>query len=348
MSFDDPLSAVTLADPPSDTPSDTPSTTTVSTETPTTPPSVPPKRSKTPLILGGVGIFVVLIVAMIVMFSGRDDQARSKNETIPALTAQLGVERDYEWGADQVGHDEAWKKSYAWLNTAKATLSEAALRTEIDPWRSERWEIEYRAGHTLESYVRELDSLGIELGLLGMSANGAPGDPIYVSDLTNAIPKTRSGKIADERRYYMLWRIGSLKSADGKLLTTAKLDPKGKYVAHFYPASVEQDMVAREVAFADGRPIADIRKTIFSIRPQGANFSMTVIRQEYHDGSVKELAGDDGSANRPKSRLTPPTSPPPATVPPVEPTPAVVPAPAASAARVSTIASNFDGAAIRL
>lgn len=274
--------------------SSAPAESTPAADSPDKPQAAPkPKKPRSPAVIYtalGVGVLLAAVGLWFLLRPGTGSGQRPRNDQQPPLTSELGPERDFEWHEEQLASKAGWKKSFAWLNSTNVTLTPVKQAANIDPWRDERWEVEYRTGHTIESYTRELDALGIEPGLIDQS-----GEITYVSDLTNAAPKTRTGQLADEKRYYMFWRVGSLKGADAKVFETAKLSTAKKLAAHFFPEALTQEMVARELAFAGGRPLSDVRRTVFAVKPTASSFALTVIRQEYQDGTIQEAAADPTS-----------------------------------------------------
>ncbi len=248
------------------------------------------KKPRSPAVVysaWGVGVLLAAVGLWFLLRPSTGSGQRPRNDQQPPLTSELGPERDFEWSEEQLASKSGWKKSLGWLNKANVALTPVKQLSKSDPWRDERWEVEYRTGHTIESYTRELDALGIEPGLIDQS-----GEITYVSDLINATPKTRTGQLAEEKRYYMFWRVGSLKGADAKVFETAKLPMAKKLAAHFFPEALTQEMVARELAFAGGRPLSDVRRTVFAVKPTASSFALTVIRQEYQDGTIQEAAAD--------------------------------------------------------
>lgn len=248
------------------------------------------RRPRSPAIIfgaWGLGLMAAAVGLWFLLRPSTGTGQRPRNDSRPPLASELGPEREYEWNEDQTAVNGGWKNSINWLKTADVALTPVKKISQVDPWRDERWEVEFRTGHTIESYTRELDALGIEPGLIDQS-----GEITYVSDLTNATPKTRSGQLANEKRYYMFWRVGALKGADAKIFETAKLPTAKKLAAHFYPDALTQEMVARELDFAGGRPLSDVRKTVFTAKPTASSFTLAVIRQEYQDGTVREAAAD--------------------------------------------------------
>jgi hypothetical protein len=283
----DPLSDLSLSSAPADS--------TPPTDAPEAAPSTPKKvkKPRSPALVysaWGLGVLLASIGLWFLLRPSTGTGQRPRIDQQPPLASELGPERDFEWSEEQLASKAGWKKSLAWMNKANVTLTPVKQISRIDPWRDERWEVEYRTGHTIESYTRELDALGIEPGLIDQS-----GEITYVSDLTNATPKTRTGQLANEKRYYMFWRVGSLKGADAKIFETAKLPTAKKLAAHFFPEALTQEMVARELSFAGGRPLSDVRRTVFAVKPTSSSFTLAVIRQEYQDGTVQEAAADPTS-----------------------------------------------------
>ena len=168
---------------------------------------------------------------------------------------------EWQWESSQASEQEHWREQVKRLMRGELAANQHSTSNAIDPWRAERWEFQFRSGHTLESYAIELDMLGIELGLLDKSNNIQ-----YLSNLQSTPPTQRTGSLAQEKRFYTLWRDGLLKTADAKNFSQVNLNSAGKWIAHFYPVELVQQMAEQEALFARGRPVSDIRKTIFRSR----------------------------------------------------------------------------------
>jgi hypothetical protein len=140
----------------------------------------------------------------------------------------------------------------------------------------ERWEIQM-AAKTLDEYARRLDFFQVELGVAG------GGDPNvqYVSNLSAAKPKLRSGVPKDEKRLRFLHRSGELRAADRALAGKAGLNTNGKVVFQFYSQETYTKLLTLENARLGGRRIKDVRKTIFGVRNVGQRFEFFVIDQQY-------------------------------------------------------------------
>jgi hypothetical protein len=144
--------------------------------------------------------------------------------------------------------------------------------------REQRWFIKFGERVALDEYARQLQFFGIELGAL--LPDGRLAD---LSDLTAAAPQVRyvnSG--ASENRLYMTWQGGERRSADVQLFAKAHLEVHADTVIfHFYPKDTENMLAQLETTYR-GRPVSQIRRTYFSVEPEGAKYRFTVYRQIYH------------------------------------------------------------------
>ena len=151
---------------------------------------------------------------------------------------------------------------------------QAKSQSESDV-RHERWEIRLPPDVTLESYARQLDFFGIELGIIG-----GTDEVVYLSHLADAQPKQRTAAASREGRLYMTWQRGGLAEADRKIAAHAKVNTKGKLIAMFCPPRVEKDLAELERAAAKAKKIDVVQKTIFGILPEGQGFKFYVITQQ--------------------------------------------------------------------
>jgi hypothetical protein len=151
--------------------------------------------------------------------------------------------------------------------------------------RVEHWEIRFPTGNTTESYARQLDSMGIELGVIGGS------DKIdYASGFSKDKPQRREGSPADEHRFYMTWRSGALRDLDNALLARARIPATGRIVAQFYPPLLEKQLADLEKQFADKHDLAEVRRTVFSLALTDDGYEFRVVEQEYVSGELKSAA----------------------------------------------------------
>lgn len=140
--------------------------------------------------------------------------------------------------------------------------------------RSQRWEIHYSAGDTLDAYAKELDFFGIEL-----AAVAADGTSVYARNLAQPKPTVDRNRSEPESRLYMQWRAGSSRrETDRKLLAKAGIDTAGRTLVQFIPPAVEEQLAQLEYAFAKVEA-KKIRKTRFAVRPQGKGYEFFVAEQ---------------------------------------------------------------------
>jgi hypothetical protein len=148
--------------------------------------------------------------------------------------------------------------------------------------RVDRWEIRFPTGNTVETYAKQLDALGIELGVIGGEERIT-----YASRFTKEVPDRREGSPADEHRFYMTWRSGALRDLDNAVLSRAKIQTTGRIVAQFYPPQREAKLMELEKQFAAPRGVNEVRRTVFALVPDDKSFDFRVAEQEYVSGEVK-------------------------------------------------------------
>jgi len=141
--------------------------------------------------------------------------------------------------------------------------------------REQRWFTRFADKNSLAAYARQLDYFNIELGALMPD-----GTLNYLSNLstTPKVRKTRSGKA--ETRLYMIWQGGDRRKADLELFQSVGIDASEGLNLHFYPKATEQMLLKIERDFA-GRPVKEIRRTYFFVRPAGNGYEFAVERQLY-------------------------------------------------------------------
>jgi hypothetical protein len=139
-----------------------------------------------------------------------------------------------------------------------------------------RWEVRFIKGNTLETYARQLDFFGIELGVL------MPGNRvIYVFNLSKRKPDTRTAAADQEKRFYLTWRSGELEEADRELLARAGVQSAGRIILKFLTPQLEAHLAGLEKARA-GRYAEKVRRTRFEVRDDGAGrYSFIVVDQSF-------------------------------------------------------------------
>ncbi|NNJ26935.1 hypothetical protein [Alienimonas chondri] len=142
----------------------------------------------------------------------------------------------------------------------------------------QRWYIAFNDQGGLEEYAKQLEFFGIELGALDTGG----GTLTILSNLTAAKPKVdrKTGGGADEQRLYMIWQGGGRKQADVKLFAKAGIDASDLPILHFYPSRTEQMLLRLEQQYAN-RPLRDVRRTYFEVKPGGDGYTFRVSKQSY-------------------------------------------------------------------
>ncbi len=127
--------------------------------------------------------------------------------------------------------------------------------------RWQRWQIMFSANN-LDTYARQLDFFGIELGVVGGS------DQVdYAAQLSRNPPQSHSGAPREERRMYMTWRFGPLREADLALLKRAGIKTDRRIIMQFIPPEVEDQLANIEMEFLrkNGQSLDEIEKTVFRV-----------------------------------------------------------------------------------
>ncbi|HUE74420.1 MAG TPA: hypothetical protein VMP01_26290 [Pirellulaceae bacterium] len=145
----------------------------------------------------------------------------------------------------------------------------------IPAW--DRWEVRWSASD-LSLYKRQLDFFGIEFGIAG----GGIKTVDYVKNFTAGSPAVRRGQNPKaEKRIRFLYRDGPLKQADRTIAADAGVNIDGRIVFHFYSDAMYKQLLALENEKMRPRPISEVLRTVFGIRPVGNGFEFYVIRQDY-------------------------------------------------------------------
>jgi hypothetical protein len=169
--------------------------------------------------------------------------------------------------------------------------------------RVARWEVRFPPGATVETYGHQLDTLGIELGVIG------GGDSIaYAGNFAKQQPDRHVGLGSDERRAYLVWRSGALANLDSALLARVRVPTSGRLVVHFLPSQLETDLMAEERDFAAPRNVSKVRRTAFALVPDGDGFKFLVAEQEYFSGEVKKYNPAPPPGAKPKAATKAPAA----------------------------------------
>ncbi|QDU93091.1 hypothetical protein [Lignipirellula cremea] len=139
---------------------------------------------------------------------------------------------------------------------------------------AERWQIKWST-NSRQAYAQQLDFFKIHLGLIG----GGQARIDYASDLSSAKPKTYSvANGSQEKRLYFNYAGGPMRDLDLSLLEAAGLKTKGREPLQFFPPETTARLLQIELAKA-GRPLEEIRKTVFGVRGSAGSYEFYVIEQ---------------------------------------------------------------------
>jgi hypothetical protein len=140
----------------------------------------------------------------------------------------------------------------------------------LPPWQ--RWSIVYNPGLTIDEYARQLDALGVELGV-----TSGTNTVEYGSNFSSN-PTRRSGLSQAEGRIYFLPQNRTWRENDAALLARCGIQVGDRHIFQFYPRGVEQTLAQLERAH-QGRQAAEIRTTRFAVVPQGNSYTFRVQTQ---------------------------------------------------------------------
>jgi hypothetical protein len=137
--------------------------------------------------------------------------------------------------------------------------------------RWQRWEVGFD-GTTLDSYAKQLEFFGIELGAIGGGQPTIDYAFFQRGKLQNrSVPST-----TEDERLYFIWQGGKFKEQDRALLQRAGVNTTGRVMCQFYPPAIENQLAVLEKEALGARELKNVRKTIFSVRPAGRNFEFFV------------------------------------------------------------------------
>ncbi len=159
------------------------------------------------------------------------------------------------------------------LTEAAASGRQRIVKAKEEATAQRNWEIRFPKGQTVETYAKQLDFFGIELAVVLPESM-----LLYVSRLSADKPTTRTGKAADEKRFYLTWRGGELSLADLELLNRAGVEARNRVLLKLLPPELEKKLTELERQAAGAR--ADrVRKTRFDIRPAENGYQFVVVEQ---------------------------------------------------------------------
>jgi hypothetical protein len=144
--------------------------------------------------------------------------------------------------------------------------------------REQRWFVRFGERAAVEEYARQIDFFRIELGALLPDGRLA-----YLSKVSAPAPQIRYVQTgSSEKRLYMTWQGGERRSADVELFKKAGVEILPEYpIFHFYPPDLESKLAQLERDYRN-KPVAQIRRTYFTVDAEGAGYRLRVTRQLYN------------------------------------------------------------------
>ena len=152
--------------------------------------------------------------------------------------------------------------------------------------RFERWQLNFSA-KDLDSYARQLDHYGTEIGLIGGGIQGVD----YARFLSSPRPRLRHGTSSDETRLYFLWTdAGPLMRFDRQLMRRAfdsgssNTPVENRQMLKFISQGLENQLAKLELKYARSKghaTIDSIAKTVFISTPRGEGYQFVVAAQRY-------------------------------------------------------------------
>jgi hypothetical protein len=141
--------------------------------------------------------------------------------------------------------------------------------------RWQRWEVRFLST-TLDTYRKQLGFFGIELGALGGGQLG-----VDYAAFDNGSLKKRSGAAEGDDRLYFIWQGGRFQQQDRALLEQAGVATAGRVICQFYPKPLENQLVVLEKQEMGSRPLKDVKRTVFGVRPAGGGYEFFVIEIQW-------------------------------------------------------------------
>ena len=145
--------------------------------------------------------------------------------------------------------------------------------------RARGWKVRFPPGNTVDTYARQLDHFGIEMGIL-VPDSDVGAKVVLAANFTKRVPDKAEKPTDQEERCYLTWTSGGLQEADVELLGRANISGKGQIILKFIPQELEKELIRQEQAHA-GREAKDIRTTVFGVRTKGRGYEFYVMDQTY-------------------------------------------------------------------
>lgn len=145
--------------------------------------------------------------------------------------------------------------------------------------RWQRWEVRFLST-TLESYAKQLEFFGIELAAMGGGKAGVD----YAAFDKGRIVRRQSSEGDEDKRLYFVWQGGRFQQQDRTLLAQAGINTQGRITCQFFPPQLENTLAVLEQKQLGGKPLKQVKRTVFAVRPQGSGFEFYVVEIQSRSG----------------------------------------------------------------
>ncbi len=140
--------------------------------------------------------------------------------------------------------------------------------------REQRWFVTFGDKTSLKLYAKQLDFFNIELGAYFPEQ----GKLVYLTNVSKDRPTVREINKGKDDRLFMNWKGGDRRKADLALYQKAGINASGAAIVHFYPKETEAMLITAERKYAN-QPSNRIRRTYFTVTPDGSGYKFNVTRQ---------------------------------------------------------------------
>jgi hypothetical protein len=83
---------------------------------------------------------------------------------------------------------------------------------------------------------------------------------------------------------YFIWQGGRFKDQDRALLSRAGVNTTGRVICQFYPPALEDQLAVLEQQQMNNRPLKDVKRTVFGVRPAGRGYEFFVVEIQWRSG----------------------------------------------------------------
>jgi len=141
------------------------------------------------------------------------------------------------------------------------------------PKPTDRWKITYEI-ESIQQYKKQLDQLGIEIGVIHSRKN----DIWRISELVTGGTVTHSNRESERLSIMFAHSKPILRRWDRGIATESGLETEGMLFVHFYPRNLTDQIAKLEAAKLKelGKELGDVRTTNIAFHRDGEHFSISI------------------------------------------------------------------------